>query len=139
VDRAAMANSLETRIPLLNHRVVEYAAGLPVDYLTDGVTGKRILRDILYRHVPEQLIERPKSGFAVPVAEWLRGALHDWAGDLLSNDRIRAQGYLAAPVIDRLWREHQRGQADHSFRLWGVLSFQAWLDHAGKQMHGVLR
>lgn len=139
VDRAAMANSLETRIPLLNHRVVEYAASLPVDYLTDGVAGKRILRDILYRHVPEPLIERPKCGFAVPVAEWLRGALHDWAGDLLNHDRIRAQGYLAAPVIDRLWQEHQRGQADHSFRLWGVLSFQAWLDHAGKQIHGILR
>jgi asparagine synthase (glutamine-hydrolysing) len=130
VDRAAMANSLETRIPLLNHKLVEFAARIPLAYLTDGVTGKHILRDILYRHVPKALIERPKMGFAVPVAEWLRGPLRDWSADLLNHDRLVAQGYLDADVIDRVWREHVNGRADHSFRLWGVLCFQAWLDHS---------
>jgi asparagine synthase (glutamine-hydrolysing) len=129
VDRAAMANSLETRIPLLNHKLVEFAAQMPVGYLTDGVTGKHILRDILYRHVPKALIERPKMGFAVPVAEWLRGPLREWSGDLLNSERLVAQGYLDAGIINRVWREHVDGHADHSFRLWGVLSFQAWLDH----------
>lgn len=129
VDRAAMANSLETRIPLLNHKLVEFAAQIPVEYLTDGVTGKHMLRDILYRHVPKALIERPKMGFAVPVAEWLRGPMRDWSGDLLNRDRLVAQGYLEADIIRRVWREHVDGQADHSFRLWGVLCFQAWLDH----------
>ena len=130
VDRAAMANSLETRIPLLNHKLVEFAARIPLEYMTDGVTGKHILRDILYRHVPKALIERPKMGFAVPVAEWLRGPLRDWSGDLLNHERLVAQGYLDADIISRVWREHVGGQADHSFRLWGVLCFQAWLDHS---------
>lgn len=137
VDRAAMANSLETRIPLLNHKLVEFGARIPLEYLTDGVTGKHMLRDILYGYVPKALIERPKMGFAVPVAEWLRGPLRDWSGDLLNHDRLVMQGYLDADSINRVWREHIDGQADHSFRLWGVLCFQAWLDHTTQEHGGI--
>lgn len=131
VDRAAMANSLETRVPFLNHRIVEFAARIPPAWQTDGINGKLLLRDILYRYVPKAMIEREKKGFAVPMKYWLRSSLKEWASDMLNHDRLVAQGYFDAAKVGGKWREHIEGRADHSFQLWGVLCFQSWLDHSG--------
>lgn len=128
VDRAAMANSLETRVPMLDHRFIEMARSIPVDMNVSGGVGKQLLRNVLYRHVPRELIERPKQGFAVPLAEWLRGPLRDWAETLLSAETLDKQGYLNSAEVRQLWRTHLSGLEDYSFLLWGVLMFQAWLE-----------
>lgn len=133
VDRAAMACSLETRIPMLDHRVVSFALGLPTSLnVRDGV-GKQVLRSVLYRHVPRGLIDRPKQGFAVPVASWLRGALREWAEALLEPSRLRDQGYWQVETVRWFWDEHLSGREDYSFQLWGILMFQAWLDEQEKE------
>ncbi|MDF0750463.1 asparagine synthase (glutamine-hydrolyzing) [Marinobacter sp. 71-i] len=131
VDRAAMACSLETRIPMLNHRVVSFAMGLPATLSMQGNVGKQVLRSVLYRHVPRELIERPKQGFAVPVAAWLRGSLREWAEDLLDPLRLREQGYWKTAMVRQVWSEHLSGREDYSFELWGILMFQAWLKEQG--------
>jgi asparagine synthase (glutamine-hydrolysing) len=128
VDRASMGVSLESRIPLLDPRVVEFAWRLPRRMKIRGNQTKWILRQILYKHVPRSLVERPKAGFGVPVAEWLRGPLREWAEDLLDASRIQQQGYLAVEPVRRRWREHLSKTYDHSGVLWGVLMFQAWLE-----------
>lgn len=131
VDRAAMAVSLETRVPYLDHRVVEHALGLGADlWFRDGES-KWILREIARRHVPATLVDRPKAGFGVPVGEWLRGPLQEWAGDLLSPARLREQGLLDEGLVTRHWRQHQAGRHDHTYRLWDVVMFQAWFDRWG--------
>jgi asparagine synthase (glutamine-hydrolysing) len=128
VDRAAMATSLETRVPMLDQRVAEFAWRLPLDMkLRDGQS-KWLLRQVLYRHVPRALVERPKSGFAVPIDEWLRGPLRDWAENLLDARRIENQGFLRAAPIRRLWQEHLGGKRNWYSQLWNVLMFQAWLE-----------
>jgi asparagine synthase (glutamine-hydrolysing) len=128
VDRAAMANSLETRVPLLDHRVVELAWRMPLHMKIRDGQGKWVLRQVLYKHVPKELIERPKKGFSIPLAAWLRGPLRDWAEDLLNESRLKAEGYLNPAPIRKAWLAHVQGKGDYSTRLWGVLMFQAWLE-----------
>jgi asparagine synthase (glutamine-hydrolysing) len=132
VDRAAMASSLETRVPFLDHRVVEFAWRLPLDMKIRGQTGKWVLRQILCRHVPKELIERPKAGFAIPIGKWLRGPLRDWADDLLNPARLESEGYLRPEPITRVWKEHLSLHFDHTPKIWGVLMFQAWLQEQSK-------
>ncbi|MGQ4604347.1 asparagine synthase (glutamine-hydrolyzing) [Aeromonas veronii] len=128
VDRAAMANSLETRVPLLDHRVVELAWKLPLHMKIRGGVGKWVLREILYRHVPREMIERPKKGFSVPLGQWLRGPLRDWAEALLNKERLEQEGYFNSVVVRRVWSDHLQGKRDHARKLWSILMFQAWLE-----------
>ena len=128
VDRASMANSLETRAPFLDHMLVELARRLPTTLkIKDGI-GKVALRKILFKYVPKELIERPKTGFNIPIAEWLRGPLKSWADELLSEQRINADGYLNFKPIQLIWQQHLSEHYDWSDRLWGILMFQAWLE-----------
>jgi asparagine synthase (glutamine-hydrolysing) len=128
VDRAGMANSLETRIPLLDHRVFEFAWQLPLSMKIRDGQGKWVLREILFKHLPKHMFDRPKKGFSIPLAAWLRGPLRDWAEALLSEQRLRSEGYFDVKTIRMAWHAHLDGRVDHSARLWGVLMFQAWIE-----------
>lgn len=134
VDRAAMANSLESRVPLLDVNVVEYAFQMPQQFKYLSGTGKLCLRKILDRYVPRALIERPKKGFGVPLDAWLRGSLRPWGERLLDPALLDQQGYLNTEMVTRMWTEHQQGVADWHFQLWNILVFQNWLCSEGSDV-----
>jgi len=128
VDRASMSVSLEIRCPILDYRVVEFAWSLPISMRVGSDGGKRILREILARYVPPRLTARPKHGFSVPVGDWLRGPLHEWAEDLLGGTRLRQQGFFHAEAVRKVWQQHLLGWRNQSDLLWSILMFQAWYD-----------
>jgi asparagine synthase (glutamine-hydrolysing) len=128
VDRASMAVSLEARVPFLDPRIAEFAWRLPLSKKVSGGVGKRMIRNLVYRYVPQKLMDRPKSGFGVPVEEWLRGPLRDWAQSLLSPERIRASGYFDPGTVKDIWDRHQTGRRNEQARLWPILMFEAWLE-----------
>lgn len=131
VDRAAMSCSLETRVPFLDHRVVEWAWRLPVELRITPRETKRVLRQVLYAEVPRELLERPKMGFGCPVGHWVRGPLRQWAEDLLSPALLRRQGLLRPERVQAFWREHRDGAVNQEFALWPLLMLQAWLTEHG--------
>ena len=128
VDRAAMANSLETRIPFLDPGVVDVSLRLPLNMKIRDNEGKWALRQILYKHVPKELIERPKTGFSIPLGLWLRGPLRDWAESLLDEQRLRDEGYFYPDMVRKLWLEHINGKKDWGTKLWSILMFQSWYE-----------
>lgn len=127
VDRASMAVSLEVRVPILDHRVVEFAWTLPQSLKTKGPTNKWLLREVLHRYVPRDIMERPKMGFGVPINSWLRTDLRDWAESLLEPVRMQQEGFLNPEPIQRLWKDHLSGVRNRHYALWPILMFQAWL------------
>ena len=129
VDRAAMAVSLETRVPFLDHRVVEFAWSLPQKYKMNNGVSKLALREVLYNYVPKNMIERPKMGFGVPLGDWLRGPLKSWAEELISEDRIRKEGLLNYDLIKDKWDDHMSGKRNWAYHIWDVLMFQSWYEN----------
>jgi asparagine synthase (glutamine-hydrolysing) len=129
VDRASMAVSLETRTPFTDPDLIAFAWQLPISMRIQQNKGKWLLRQLLYRYVPPALIERPKSGFSIPLAAWLRGPLKTWAGDLLASDTLTREGYFDAAMVQKLWHSHQSGERDREHQLWNILMFQSWLHH----------
>jgi asparagine synthase (glutamine-hydrolysing) len=131
VDRASMAVALEARVPLLDHRVVEFAWRIPRQKLIRNGIGKWPLRQVVYRHVPRELIDRPKTGFGIPLGQWLRGPLREWAEHLLSEQRLRDGGLLSATNVRRAWAEHLSGRYNREYLLWDVLMLEAWRERWG--------
>jgi asparagine synthase (glutamine-hydrolysing) len=132
LDRASMAASLEARTPLLDHTLLEFAWSLPPHLKIRDKQGKWILRQVLYKYVPESLLERPKAGFAIPLDAWLRGPLRDWAETLLSESRLRNEGFVDPSPIRKKWNEHLTGRRNWQYPIWDVLMFQAWLEASSK-------
>jgi len=126
VDRAAMGVSLETRVPFLDHRLAAVAARIPLELKIRGGVGKKILRTLLYREAPRELFERPKAGFDIPVGEWIKGPIRDWAEDLLDPRSLRSEGWLDADAVTSRWRQHLAGTRASTAALWPILMFQAW-------------
>ena len=128
VDRAAMASSLETRTPFLDHKLIENVWKIPHSLKYRNGQGKWILRQILNKHVPKNLTERPKMGFGIPLDSWLRGPLKDWAENLLNEKRLQEEGYYNSTLIRDKWKEHLSGRRNWQHQLWNVLMFQSWID-----------
>jgi asparagine synthase (glutamine-hydrolysing) len=129
VDRAAMSVSLETRIPYLDHRIAELVWRMPLHMKIRDGKGKWVLRQILNKYVPNELIERPKTGFGIPLGQWLRGPLRDWAEDLINEERLQSEGYLNSTLVRETWQQHLSNRYHWPLELWSVLMFQAWLDN----------
>ena len=132
VDRASMAVGLEVRAPILDTSVADFAWSLPADFLVDRHGGKRILKDVMHRYLPRELTDRPKRGFSMPVEDWLRGPLHDWALDLLDPVSLARQGFFRPESVETIWKQHMAGWRNHSNLVWSLLMFQSWLAaHSG--------
>lgn len=129
VDRASMAHGLEVRVPLLDHRIIEFAAKIPSAMNIQEGKGKALLRNILAKRVPIPLFDRPKIGFGIPLRSWLRGELREWGESLLDAGRLEQDNFVDVKYVRRMWNSHQAGTADWSYCLWDILMFQAWLDH----------
>ncbi|HOV80531.1 MAG TPA: asparagine synthase (glutamine-hydrolyzing) [Bacillota bacterium] len=138
VDRASMAAGLEVRVPLLDHRVVEFAWRLPLRQKDFNGLGKGIMRRILYKYVPRELVDRPKRGFGAPVGIWLKSSLREWAEDLISEEHLRRGGFFRPEPVRRLWIEHVSGKRDWQYHLWGILMFQAWLAEWGRSVQDLM-
>ena len=128
IDRAAMASSLETRVPFLDHKFIEYVWKIPHSHKFNNGEGKRVLKKILNKYIPKNLTERPKMGFGIPIGSWLRGPLKDWAENLLDEKKISQEGYINPKLITYKWKEHLSGKKNWQYDLWNVLMFQAWND-----------
>ena len=128
VDRASMSTSLESRVPLLDHRIVEFALKLPLHYKIKSGKSKYILRKVLEKYVPNELTKRPKMGFGVPIDSWLQGPIKEWAESLINPSKIKNQGYLNSDLIQKIWQEHLSGERNWQAKLWNVLIFQSWLE-----------
>jgi asparagine synthase (glutamine-hydrolysing) len=128
VDRAAMSVSLETRVPYLDHNLVEFIMSLPLGMKIRNGSSKWILRQVLYRHVPKELMERPKMGFTIPLGQWLRDPLKDWAQDLIEPDYLKKSGYFRSDEVLQMWDEHLKRRTNWGHQLWNILMFQSWLE-----------
>ena len=128
VDRAAMSNSLETRVPFLDHRLVEFAVNLDLDLKIRNGENKYILRRVLDNYLPRKITNQVKQGFGIPIASWLRGPLREWASDLLSNDSLKNNDFINSKKVSYLWQEHQSGKRDWHTEIWNILMFQSWLN-----------
>ena len=129
VDRAAMAVSLETRAPFLDPRVAQFAASIPLEYKLKGNKGKYILKKAVADLLPKAILQRPKKGFGIPIAEWLKGRLNPLLHDMLAPERLKGQGLFNADFVQKLILEHERGAASHYKQLWTLLIFQLWFDN----------
>jgi len=125
IDRASMSVGLETRLPFLDPRLIEFAWKLPIHYKLEGTEGKKILKSLLKKYIPSQMIDRPKQGFSLPINKWLRGPLREWANDLLSFENLNDDPFLDANAIRSLWNKHING-LNMDQALWNVLMYQAW-------------
>ncbi len=137
VDRASMGVSLETRIPFLDHRIVEFAWQVPMSMKVHQQEGKLLLKQLLYKYVPRHLMDRPKAGFAIPIAQWLRGPLREWAEELLDQRRLQQEGTFNAALVHQKWSEHLEGSRNWHSSLWNVLMFQAWLEQTKNSTHSI--
>ena len=129
VDRASMAVSLEARVPFLDHRIVEFAWKLPLTMKVQNNVGKTILRSLLYKYVPEAIVNRPKQGFSMPVKHWLRGDLKEWAGDMILSESLRSFSFINHEILESRWNEHQAGAYDWSESIWKSAMFADWLEN----------